>query len=32
MKKLGMAVDFAPTKLKTGSGQAVCQVLDELST
>lgn len=27
-----MAVDFAPTKLKTGSGQAVCQVLDELST
>ena len=30
LKKLGLAVDFPPGKLKTGYGEYVCQVLSEL--
>ena len=30
LKKLGLPVDFAPGKLKTGYGEYVCQVLTEL--
>ena len=32
LKKLGAAVDFAPGKLKTGNGEFVCFVLNELCT
>eukprot|EP00743_Colponemidia_sp_Colp-15_P001821 GILK01001986.1.p1 GENE.GILK01001986.1~~GILK01001986.1.p1 ORF type:complete len:443 (-),score=105.37 GILK01001986.1:107-1261(-) len=30
LKKLGVDVDFPPAKLKTGSGEAVCTLLDAL--
>ena len=32
MKKLGLELDFAPSKLKTGYGEAVCIVLNSLLT
>lgn len=31
MKKLGISADFPPAKLKTGSGEQVCYVIDKLA-
>ena len=31
MKRFGLNADFAPSKLKTGNGEYVCHVLDQLS-